>query len=76
MRYVQLIGSGQKPVIQSFRGGRLTGFVDGKFVRAFEPFRPQAEKRPAVFDAAASVAELRTLPSNRLEALGGDRCGQ
>jgi proteic killer suppression protein len=42
----------------------------------WEPFRMQAEKRLRVLEAATSIVDLRTLPSNRLEALKGGRKGQ
>ncbi|MEM6746250.1 MAG: type II toxin-antitoxin system RelE/ParE family toxin [Pseudomonadota bacterium] len=51
-------------------------FASGKFVRAFEGFRQQALKRLLILDAATSLGDLRQLPSNRLEALRGDRAGQ
>lgn len=42
----------------------------------FEAFRRQAEKRLRILDAAVSLRDLAQLPSNRLEALFGDRKGQ
>ena len=42
----------------------------------FEGFRRQAEKRLRVLEAATSLRDLAQLPSNRLEALYGDRNGQ
>lgn len=36
----------------------------------------EAEKRLRILEAATSLADLRTLPSNRLEALKGGRKGQ
>lgn len=55
---------------------RTQAFADGKFVREFQSFDRQAWKRLEVLDAAMSLDELRALPSNRLEALRGDRRGQ
>ena len=55
------------------RTGRL---VSGDRVPVFEGFREQAEKRLTILDAATDIAHLRQLPSNRLEALRGDRKGQ
>ena len=43
---------------------------------AFDPFRPQAERKLAILEAAESLAVLGGLPGNRLEALRGDRKGQ
>jgi proteic killer suppression protein len=45
-------------------------------VRAFQGFARQAYKRLEILEAAASLEDLRGLPSNRLEALKGDRAGQ
>jgi toxin HigB-1 len=39
-------------------------------------FAAQAWKRFDILDAATSISDLRQLPSNRLEALNGDRAGQ
>jgi proteic killer suppression protein len=50
--------------------------ADGERVRKFESFRRQAEKRLRILDAAVSLRDLAQLPSNRLEALSGDRKGQ
>lgn len=50
--------------------------ANGEFVRAFEGFRQQALRRLSILDAATSLNDLRQLPSNRLEALRGDRAGQ
>ncbi|MBL8672239.1 MAG: type II toxin-antitoxin system RelE/ParE family toxin [Alphaproteobacteria bacterium] len=36
----------------------------------------QAWRRLEILDAAVSLADLRRLPSNRLEALKGERAGQ
>ena len=40
------------------------------------PVRGQGWKRLEILDAATRLADLRALPSNRLEALHGDRGGQ
>ncbi|MGH7155822.1 MAG: type II toxin-antitoxin system RelE/ParE family toxin [Acetobacteraceae bacterium] len=59
------------------RPGKRTGqFGRGEFVRAFQGFEQQAERRLAILNAAPSLDTLRALPSNRLEALRGDRAGQ
>ena len=63
-------------VIRSYRDARTRRFAGGERVPAFEGFRHQAEKRLRVLEAAASLWDLRQLPSNRLEALVGDRKGQ
>ena len=43
---------------------------------SFQGFAKQGYKRLEILDAATSLDELRQLPSNRLEALRGDRNGQ
>jgi toxin HigB-1 len=63
-------------MIQSYRDKRTEAFATGDFVREFEGFAKQAYKRLEILDAATSLDELRQLPSNRLEALRGDRNGQ
>ena len=63
-------------MILDYRDKRTQGFADGKFVREFQGFDRQAWKRLEILDAATSLDELRALPSNRLEALRGDRSGQ
>jgi toxin HigB-1 len=63
-------------MIRTFRDRRSQSFYDGEHVRAFQGFAAQAERRLAILDAATSLRDLRALPSNRLEALKGDRAGQ
>jgi len=62
-------------MILSYRDKRTRLFAQGAFVREFEAFRTQAEKRLMILDAADTLADLGALPSNRLESLGGDRSG-
>ena len=45
-------------------------------MRAFNGFADQATRRLTVLENAASLQDLAGLPSNRLEALSGDRAGQ
>lgn len=63
-------------MILSYRDKRTKAFADGAFVREFQGFDRQAWKRLEILDAATSLDDLRGLPSNRLEALRGDRQGQ
>jgi len=63
-------------MILNYRDKRTEAFADGKFVRELQGFDRQAWKRLEILDAATSLDELRALPSNRLEALRGDRSGQ
>jgi len=63
-------------MILSFRDKRTELFAKGEFVRAFQGFDRQGWKRLEILDAAITLADLAGLPSNRLEALSGDRAGQ
>jgi toxin HigB-1 len=63
-------------MILSYRGRRTQQFAEGVRVRAFQGFEHQGWKRLEILDAATSLEDLRGLPSNRLEALRGDRQGQ
>jgi toxin HigB-1 len=63
-------------MIVSYRDRRTERFAQGEAVRAFQAFEQQAERRLAILNAAPSLETLRALPSNRLEALRGDRAGQ
>ena len=63
-------------MILRYRDKRTKDFAEGRRVRDFEAFRRQAEKRLDILEAATSLEDLRALPSNRLEALKGERKGQ
>ena len=63
-------------MILSFRDKKTEAFARGEFVRAFQGFDRQGWKRLEILAAATSLNDLRGLPSNRLEALRGDRVGQ
>ena len=63
-------------MIQGYKDKRTEQFARGEFVKAFQGFAQQAERRLAILNAAPSLDTLRALPSNRLEALHGDRTGQ
>ena len=63
-------------MILSYRDKKTRAFADGEFVTAFQGFERQASKRLDILGAAGSLDDLRALPSNRLEALSGDRAGQ
>ena len=51
-------------------------FAKGERVKPFQSFKEQAERRLDLLEAARIVDDLKRLPSNRFEALGGDRKGQ
>jgi toxin HigB-1 len=63
-------------MIIGYRDKRTDRFAAGLFVREFQAFERQAWKRLEILDAATSLGELGMLPSNRLEALHGNRNGQ
>jgi len=68
-------------VIQSFRDQAtddLFNGVDSKVARRRLPadLRRVAARRLDVLDSAATLADLRVPPANRLERLRGDRDGQ
>ena len=63
-------------MILSFRDKRTDAFAAGEFVREFQGFERQGWKRLEILAAATNLDDLRALPSNRLEALRGDRAGQ
>ena len=62
-------------MILSYRDKKTEGFASGEFVKAFQGFEDQAAKRLSILNAVPSLA-LHALPSNRLEAMRGDRAGQ
>lgn len=61
---------------RSFKDKRAERLFDGDRVSEFQGYARQADKRLRLLDAADSLTALRMLPSNRLEALKGDRLGQ
>ena len=63
-------------MIIGYKDKRTREFAEGGFVRAFQSFERQGWKRLEILHAAQSLADLAGLPSNRLEALKGDRAGQ
>ncbi len=63
-------------MIRTFKDRRTERLFNGERVRQFQGFARQAEKRLRLLDAADTLQALRMLPSNRLDALGGDRKGQ
>ncbi len=63
-------------MIKSYRDKKTEAFAGGEFVKHFQGVSRQAGKRLEILDAADTLADLAALPSNRLEALSGDRAGQ
>ena len=63
-------------MIIGYKDKRTEAFARGEFVKDFQGFESQAARRLSILNAAPDLATLRALPSNRLEALKGDRIGQ
>jgi len=61
---------------RSFRDRETRSFFEGQRVAAFQGFARQAARRLVLLDSAEKLGDLAALPSNRLEALRGDRAGQ
>jgi proteic killer suppression protein len=59
-----------------YRDKRTERFSAGERVKVFQAFREQTERRLDILEAAVGRSDLVFLPSNRFEALGGDRKGQ
>lgn len=59
-----------------YRDKDTARFAAGERVRRFQAFERQAYKRLEILEAARSREDLMGLPSNRFEALGGNRAGQ
>ena len=60
-------------MIYSLRDKDTEVLFNGQRVRRFEAVKAQAERRLQILDSATSLGDLDGLPSNRLEALHGDR---
>ncbi len=63
-------------MIRSFSGRATQRFFEGHRVAAFQACADQAARRLTILDNAESLQDLAALPSNRLEALKGDRAGE
>ena len=63
-------------MIRSFGDRNTRRFFEGHRVAAFQGFEDQAVRRLTLLDNAESLRDLAGLPSNRLEALRGNRSGQ
>jgi proteic killer suppression protein len=61
---------------QKYKDKRTAKFAAGDHVKEFQAFERQAYKRLEILEAAPNKESLKALPSNRFEALGGDRKGQ
>jgi proteic killer suppression protein len=63
-------------MILGYKNKETQALAQGEYVRRFSGFERQAWRRLEVLDAATCLNDLRALPSNRLEALRGNRGGQ
>jgi proteic killer suppression protein len=62
--------------IRDYRDKRTADFVAGERVRELQAFARQAARGIAKLQSVTRLVELRNPPSNRFEALRGDRAGQ
>ena len=62
-------------MIRSFGDRRTRRLFEGQRVAVFQRFAAQATRRLTLLDNATALQDLAALPSNRLEALYGDRAG-
>jgi proteic killer suppression protein len=63
-------------VIKSFRDKATRALFEDKPSARFRSIAKLAARKLDMLDAAASLADLRSPPGNRLEALRGQRAGQ
>ena len=62
-------------MIKTFKCRKTERLFNGERVAVFSGFRRQAVKRLRILDASETLEALGALPSNRLEALSGNRSG-
>src|SRR3990167_5108296 len=63
-------------MIRNFKDKDTRLLYEGGLLGKWHAIRRQAERRLQILDAAASLDDLKYLPSNRFEVLKGDRKGQ
>jgi proteic killer suppression protein len=63
-------------MIKSAADKRTARFLLGQSVKEFRAFERQAQRRMALLNEASCLEDLMRLPSNRFEALHGNRKGQ
>ncbi len=63
-------------MILGYKNTLTAAFAAVEFVRSFQGFSRQCYKRLEILNAATSLSDLETLPSNRLEALKDRQAGQ
>jgi toxin HigB-1 len=62
--------------IRGYKDARTAAFASGRRVREFQAFARQANKALTKLQVVRRLIELRNPPSNRFEALAGERKGQ
>ncbi len=63
-------------MIKTAADKRTAQFLEGRRVPEWQGLEKQLHKRIAVLNEATCIADLAGLPSNRFEALEGNRKGQ
>lgn len=63
-------------MIRSFADRQTAAFAAGQPVRILLPIAAQAQRRLRILADATRIEDLMALPSNRFEALKGNRKGQ
>ena len=71
-----MTGPGRQEVSPKYRDRRTERFAAGERIKEFQGFKEQAERRLDLLESAVNRVDLMLLPSNRFEALGGERKGQ
>ncbi len=63
-------------MIVSFKDADTEGLAAGRRVKRFQAIEKVARRKLRQLQIAGRIGDLRVPPSNRLEALRGDRTGQ
>ena len=63
-------------MVRRYRDKRTERFAAGERIKAFSAIERQANRRLTFLENADSLQAVATYPSNRFEALKGDRQGQ
>jgi proteic killer suppression protein len=63
-------------MIRTFKNKATRAFYEGKWIKQWQSFQKQAERRLQILDQATCLQDLKSLPSNHFEALCGNREGQ
>ena len=63
-------------MIKTAADKRTARLLVGESIRDFQSFEQQVRRRLGILNDATCIEDLMRLPSNRFEALGGDRKSQ